>query len=206
MNLSLSPSTLDRMKNIRDWLLYSEEQYDVLVSRQSETASTVGWDDKPRTRPCECRVEWRIGKLCLACDNTGMRRCAFGEEGIDPYALGTKALRGGFTAASSQDESEAQRRSAAMQLLNSKLGILERAAAVQSGKEAPEDTLMRKLRIIGNKPDTLRRIERALKILRDGDRSHRAEREDYDSLPHGRLGLLRLSLLIPGKIKPCNRG
>jgi len=38
-----------------------------------ETASEPGVDPNAKTRPCEHRPEWMRGRLCLACDNTGLR-------------------------------------------------------------------------------------------------------------------------------------
>jgi hypothetical protein len=56
------------------WLLDEYEELCAgLVSRASETASLSGWDESPERRPCEHRSEWRRGKLCLGCDNTGWR-------------------------------------------------------------------------------------------------------------------------------------
>jgi hypothetical protein len=51
-----------------------------------------GWDDAPQKRPCECRVQWQRGHLCLACDNTGWRSTADGEHGTDPYAHDVNAV------------------------------------------------------------------------------------------------------------------
>ncbi len=187
-----------KMEKVRGWLDYLDEMYDVLLSRKSETASTSGWDDRPRLRPCEHRLEWKRGQLCLACDNTGLRPLASGEEGIDPYALGASAIRGGFTASTNLDETEAQRRSARSQKLTSALEALERQSAVRDGIEAEEDAILVKLRKVSRKPRSLRRVERALAVMRE------TEPDDYALVgrPEETRALLRLTLLVRGQLDP----
>jgi hypothetical protein len=189
------------MENIRAWLYHLDEIYDVLHSRVSETPSTSGWNPKPLERPCECRLSWRKGKLCLLCDNTRIRKCWPGEEGIDLYALGAKAKRGGFSAKSAEDESEAQKQAARFALLNARIEALERSQRIRDGIEAVEDSLMRKLRMVEHKPYALVKIELALRLLQAD------HLEDYENLPEGEVGLLRLAAMIPGRIaKPPSAG
>ncbi len=188
----------DKMERVSGWLDYLDELYADLLSRKGETASTSGWDDNPRLRPCEHRLEWKRGKLCLACENTGLRPLAKGEDGIDPYALGVAAIKGGFTATSNTDETEAQRRSAASQQLTSAIEALERQSAVRDGSEAEEDSILVKLRKVSRKPRSLRRVERALNVMRE------TQPEQYARLSRpGETGpLLRLTLLVVGQLDP----
>lgn len=183
-----------RVSRIRGWLVYRDEMYAVLLSRKSETASESGWDESPRERPCECRSEWRRGNLCLLCDNTRMRPCWHGEEGIDPYALGVKAVKGGFTAKSAGDESVAQKRSASMERLNTELQALERDEAIRDGREAPEDSMLVKIREVSKKPRSLVKIEKTL---------HRMRADEpvlFSTLPRGQEALEWVARETPGRI------
>jgi hypothetical protein len=79
-----------RAEKIESWFDYLDGLYGDLMSRPEETSSLAGWNDAPKTRPCECRIQWQRGRLCLACDNSGWRKLAVGEIGVDPYSVEIK--------------------------------------------------------------------------------------------------------------------
>ncbi len=196
-----SPSMERRYVNIEDWLEWGEERYSLLLSRASETASLPGWDNEPRLRPCECKWEWRRGKLCLMCDNTRFRKCDPGDErAVDPYALGVTQIKGGFHAKSAGDESAAQKLAASIARLSSLIASLERTRMQREDVEAAPDRAMQQLiQLVG---DTLDRAPRSYRKIMLAVHAMRARTPWMaDKLP-GRDAIILLSAMIPGKIDP----
>jgi hypothetical protein len=162
----------NRAKKISLWLEHStqieNEVYSDLLSRREETASLSGFhtpsqsDPGPRTRPCECRVRWQRGRLCLACDNSGWRRCAPGEEGIDPYSAQVPK-RGSFLLI----EADSTKKAAAQQRMDAQIDMLERFERIRAGLEANEDRELRAFRMVNSVGliHTIKKIEEALRLL-----------------------------------------
>lgn len=148
-----------RAERITGWLLLFEEMYGNLVSRSEETASVPGFDDTPRRRPCEHRRQWMRGQLCLACENTGWRPCARGEEGVDPYATDVK--RGVVIV-----ESTSRRKAREAQHIDNIIAGLERDARLREGAEVREGPMDRFVRVVGRKDGTLKRILATIARLR----------------------------------------
>ena len=152
-----------------DWLQDAEREFEeIVLSRASELASETGADPDPRLRPCEHRVEWMRGGLCLACDNTGLRRATEKErlEGLayDPYFIDPPRS----TYAVVRDESEAARRTAAMERLNTEIAKLQANARIRAGVEVPDDrmtALMRRVASTRRDHPSLRKLEWALSVL-----------------------------------------
>src|SRR5580700_5503832 len=183
------------MEKISEWLEWDIERH--LLSRVEETSSTAGFDDRSTLRPCECRLDWRIGKLCLMCDNTRLRQCSASDERrVDPYALGVNATKGGWTAKSAEDESEAQRRSAAMALLDKELATLLYNEGLRQGKVAQLQGVERLADRMSHKPETLVRIHRGVLRL------FASAPTLASTLPNGNAALYVLSVIVPGRIKP----
>ncbi len=197
-----SPSIERRYTNIEDWLVWGEERYSLLLSRASETASLPGWDNEPRMRPCECKWEWRRGKLCLMCDNTRFRACDPGDErAIDPYALGVTQIKGGFHAKSAGDESAAQKLAASIARLSSLIASLERTRMQREDVEAAPDRAMQQLiQLVG---DTLDRAPRQYRKIMLAVHHLRAERPKVAARLPERRSIIELSPLISGKVEPC---
>lgn len=155
-----------RAEKIEQWLEYSgdleNQVYGDLLSRPEETASLSGWNDQAKTRPCECRIQWLRGRLCLACDNTGWRPCAPGEEGIDPYSAQVPK-RGSFLLI----ESDATKKVAAQQRMDAQIDMLARFERIRHGYEGMESRELRAMRIVESRRlvCTLRKIEEAIKLL-----------------------------------------
>ena len=192
----VSPSQAARMKKIQDWLEWEESRYHELISRATETASASGFDREHLVRPCECRLSWQLGRLCLVCDNTRLRQCSPGEEGFDPYELNVRAIRGGWTAQSANDESVAQKRAAAMAILEHQLWALIQAERQRAGKEAPLAAVERLADRMSHKPASLAKIHRARQRLQvtAPTLAH--------SLPRSPIALYVLSRVVPGRIDP----
>jgi hypothetical protein len=195
------PSLENRYRNIEDWLAWGEERYTDLISRATETAGSAGWDSEPRQRPCECRIEWRRGSLCLQCDNTRFRRCDKDDpRAVDLYALGVSAVKGGFSAASAGDESTAQKHAASIARISSILASLERTRLQREGVEAEPDKSMRELiSLVG---DTLDRAPRQYRVITRAVHDLNARYPRLGAQLPGRVGIIALSVLIPGKITP----
>ncbi len=173
--------------------MYLDDLYANLISRPSETASVSGFDDEPQTKPCEHRLEWQRGGLCLGCDNTDWRRLTTEERrenmGIDPYAADVKCDVA-LVESSSSKKARAQSR------VDTIIAYLERDEKIRSGDEAMETVEMRNYRIVANKHSTLRRIIRTLEQLK-------AEESGlYRELTHDRLIAL-LARITPGQIHAC---
>lgn len=178
----------ERVERLREWWPLLDEPYEALVSRNEETSSVAGFDDAPGQRMCEHRLEWRRGRLCLACDNTGWRRLTDKERedglGVDPYA---SQLSSGITIV--KDESPASRRAREAERNDDILAGIARDQRVRAGLEAMEDRPMRDYRRVVRKPFTVRRILRAIELLRVTDRVA------YEMLP-GPGGLYPLAELM----------
>lgn len=194
------------MQKIEDWIFWEADRAANLIARKEETAAESGWDPAPRTRPCEHRVEWMRGKLCLGCNNTNYRRLTPKErdenQGIDPYALDVKAIKGGFTALSNDDESAAQRRSAHMAQLTRVINQIERTTALREGREGELNQAMKDMLKLSFVPAPLRKIHAAL------FRMHEEKPWLYKGLvlwgkPISQLALLQLSFWVPGQIRPA---
>lgn len=134
--------------------------YTGLLSRPEETASITGFDDDPRQRPCEHRREWMRGKLCLACDNTGWRRRARNEEGLDPYATEVKA------AGVRVVESASAKRAREGERIDKIIEGLKRDARLRAGVEVREGPMDRFVRHVGRKDRQLVKIIRTIERLR----------------------------------------
>lgn len=157
----------DRIKKIELWLSFLDEAYEDLLSRPEETASLSGFhvrsetDPGPRVRPCECRSIWIRHKLCLACDNSGWRPAAEGEEGIDPYSAQVPKRASVLLI-----ESDATKKLAQLARLDASIASLERNGLVRDGIEAPEDRELRAYRIVTGRKEHYRSLRRVLRGLR----------------------------------------
>jgi hypothetical protein len=153
-----------------DWLEGAEREFEeIVLSRASELASETGADPDPRLRPCEHRPEWMRGGLCLACDNSGLRRATDKEraEGLayDPYFIDPPRS----TFAVTRDESEAARHTANLARLDSQIAQLQANARIRAGVEVPDDrmtALLRKVAGTRRNHPTLRKLEWALGAIR----------------------------------------
>lgn len=191
--------TARRVENVLSWLEVIEEaarelEADVL-SRSSETASEAGADPDPKLRPCEHRREWFRGGLCLACDNTGLRRATQQEReaglAYDPYFV--NPLRGNYTAP--PDESTSGRRAREAERIDRVIAELRRDARIRAGAEVHEGAL-RAVRYIEGAQRALGRMGR--KVLREIERlspelQHRVMARDPAAL---RL----LAEAVPGRL------
>jgi hypothetical protein len=164
----------NRAEKIESWFVYLDGLYADLMSRPEETSSLAGWNDAPKTKPCECRVQWQRGRLCLACDNTGWRPIADGEVGIDPYSAQVPK-RASFLLI----ESDATRKVAGQRRMNSTITVLERNAFIRAGTELAEGQDARIFRTVSSKSATLNKILWGLALLLhfDAEAVRRASRE-----------------------------
>lgn len=155
-----------RAARVAGWLEWMEDVYANLISRPSETASVSGFDDQPRTKPCEHRVAWRMGKLCLACDNTGWRPLTLQErdegQGIDPYAAD---ISRGVTIV--RDESPSSRRAREAAHIDHVIEQLKHLELVRSGEAVIESPDARTFRQVNRKDHVLNRILSAVNRIRD---------------------------------------
>lgn len=178
-----------RVAKIRAWLAYAHEIYADLLSRQ-EGEGLAGFDTEPRQKPCEHRKEWRRGRLCLACDNTGWRALTEKERkegaGIDPYSA---QLAGGFTVV--RPESEGSRKAREARRVEAILAELERRERVRQGLEADEDPAMRSLRVVVTRKRGMEKILRAYEWLK-------SERPSLYADPEMRL--LAIAMIVPGRV------
>lgn len=185
-----------RADRLAEWWPLISEPYESMISRSEETSSVSGFDDSPTTRMCECRLEWRRGKLCLACDNTGWRPATAEERSaggaVDPYSA---QVSSGVTIV--RDESPASRRARESERNDAIISGLQRDARIRAGVESAEDTSMRQFRMVARKTRTERRIIQGIELLRQ------LRPELYARLPE-RKGLVALAAvmyhLIPGRI------
>lgn len=134
-----------RVAKIEEWMTFLDGVYAELISRSEETPAPPGFDAKPRSRPCEHRGAWRRGRLCLACDNSGWRPLAPGEEGIDPYRADIKTR---FAV----QESESSKQARVWAYIDDKIEALRRDKRIRLGVEVPE----------GRNLADVRRVEHAL--------------------------------------------
>ena len=182
-----------RAGRISEWLDYVEAMYSDLLSRRSETASRSGFDPRPSLRPCEHRIEWRQGRLCLACDNTGWRQATSKERaegmGIDPYAADLPKHKTVLV------ESAGVKKAREGRHIDHVISQLERDAQVRAGLEAVEGSQTRVFRsVTTKKTPTLDRILHTLNHLRENDEVI------YESLDRSQLCDL-LARLVPGPIE-----
>lgn len=179
-----------RAERVLDWLDYLDKLYVGLLSR-SATESEAGFDPSPRCRPCECRVKWRRGNLCLACDNTKWRSLTREERaenlGVDPYSA---QVSSGITIV--KDESPAAQKARAAQNLDSIISVLQRNERIRSGLDVAESPEARTFRRVSSKDVTLNRILIAIERLRVSR-----------LWPLDRMTLaLLLAKIVPGRIYP----
>jgi hypothetical protein len=181
-----------RAERISAWLEVYNEAYEELISRPEETASITGFDHAPHSKPCEHRLAWMMGNLCLACDNTGWRPLAKGEVGVDPYAAD---ISGGVTVV--RDESPAVQQAREAERLTASIAALERNARIRAGLEVREDRDLRNVRIVSRRPRILRKIGHGLEVLRTRHPGL------YAQVPHRtQAAMLALAMLVPGRIDP----
>jgi hypothetical protein len=154
-HFSLSPTIpeariIGRIRKLRAWFAYLDDVYADVLSRPSEFASPSGFDPEPDVRPCEHHANWKRGKLCLACDNTGWRPLTRREReeaaGIDPYSAQTSK---GITIV--RDESPASRRARASERIDADIAVLTRNERIRRGSELPETREGRLFRIHNEK-------------------------------------------------------
>ncbi len=176
---------------IQEWLEWIEEQYADLLSRASETGSLSGFDDLPTTRPCEHRVAWRKGKLCLACDNTGWRPATRKEreDGLarDPYSFELPKSQVKVT------QSDSARRAQEASRLDSIIATLDRNAKVREGRDVLEDKDVRQFRIVCHRPAQAKLVIAAL---------HRLQHYGFDLFLDRREMCLVVAILIGKKLSP----
>ena len=171
-----------RADKIYRWFEYARELYERPHGRAEGAAEGEGFDPAPDRRRCEHRRQWMANKLCLACDNTGWRPCADGEEGTDPYAVNIK----GSVTREVPVVLEGER-------LDEAIARLEHLAAVRAGTDLTEDRQTRHYRLVSHKPGTLNRILATLERIKLAMPEFR---------PLSDEGLLLLAALVPGKITP----
>lgn len=154
-----------RADRLELWWPLLNEPYDNLISRSEYPTAQGGQDKHPHSKPCEHRLAWRVGKLCLGCDNTGWRRLTkaerANEQGIDPYLTN---ISSGITII--RDESPTSRRVRESKTRDAQLAALQRDARIRAGVEAEEDRMMRNYRMVENKRRTVVRITKGVEILR----------------------------------------
>lgn len=199
--MDYAPHTLNRMRKIQNWIEWYEDRYAVLISRASETAGESGWDSFPRVRPCECKLEWRRGNLCLVCDNSRLRACAKGDDrAVDPYALGVPQIKGGWSVMSSGDESAASKRAANIATISREIAKLKATTRQREGRETEElDASIRDYLKIHKVPLELKLVMRAVLRLEDVSPAL------AHTLPTGGQALYLLSRMVPGRIQgPLN--
>lgn len=179
-----------RASVIASWFDWLEDLYESLLSRRTELESTSGFDPSPEMRPCEHRLQWRRGKLCIACDNTGWRPLTKQERnenlGIDPYATEVKR---GITIV--KDEGPAEKKARESQRLDRMIDQLQREEMIRDGVLAQSTPMARVFSIVGKKPKTLKMILRGAEYLR-------RRRPGCDL--RSRESLLFLAAVIPGKL------
>jgi hypothetical protein len=170
----------NRATKIAGWFEYLDGLYSRVHGRSEGSAEGEGFDPAPAHRPCEHRRQWRQGDLCLACDNTGWRRCAAGEEGIDPY---TFDIRGSVTREVPGTLEGAR--------LDAEIARLEQLASVRAGTDLAEDPQTRQFRLVSNRHRTLGKILFTLQRIRLSLPDFRARSPE---------GLRLLALIVPGSI------
>jgi hypothetical protein len=153
MYLTEAERIANRAQKIESWFDYLDALYGGLLSRPQETSSLSGWNDAPKTKPCECRPQWQRSRLCLACDNTGWRPIADGEIGIDPYSAQVPG-RTSFLLV----ESDGARRAKGQRQMDATIINLERNDLVRRGLELPEGADARFFRMVSQKTWTLDKI------------------------------------------------
>lgn len=189
-----------RVENVAAWLdviAQSARELELeVLSRQSETASEAGTDPDPRLRPCEHRTEWMRGRLCLACDNTGLRPATRQErnEGLafDPYLLD----RPRSVVTVKRDESQAARRARDGERLDAIIASLQRDARLRAGVEVREGAL-RSVRVIASMERGLGRTGRKILSVLESlpeDVRRAAIRGDERALSI-------LAALVPGRVR-----
>lgn len=190
-----------RVANVQAWLAVIEDSMRELelevLSRSSETASEAGADPDPRLRPCEHRAEWYRGRLCLACDNTGLRPATAKErnEGmaVDPYLLDPPKRD---TYAVRRDESTAARRARDGERLDAIIASLQRDSRLRAGVEVREGEL-RYVRMVDRIERQLgrtgRKILGVLESLPSDLRSDVLRREEH--------ALALFASRIPGRLR-----
>ena len=179
-----------RAEKVMSWFGYLDSLYGELLSRPEETSSLAGWNDAPKTRPCECRIVWQRGRLCLACDNTGWRPIADGETGIDPYSAQVPK-RASFLLI----ESDATKKIAGQRQMDSTILVLERNALIRGGYELAEGSDARFFRMVATKRHTLNKILLVMGWL--FSRYHVFRSVGRDTLA------LVLAQLVPGRLHPA---
>lgn len=142
-----------RTEKIESWFDYLDALYGGLLSRPQETSSLSGWNDRPKTKPCECRIQWQRSRLCLACDNTGWRTLAPGELGIDPYSAQVPGRRSFLLV-----ESDGARKAKGQRAMDATIISLERNDLVRRGLELTEGSDARFFRMVATKRHTLNKI------------------------------------------------
>jgi len=183
-----------RADKIADWLIWIDEVYANLISRRSETGSIAGFDDKPRSRPCEHRRAWMRGNLCLACENTNWRPLTIQEReeglGIDPYAADLHRDRVVVV------ESTSRRKAREAAHIDNIIDTCKRYERVRAGLEVLESPEAGQLRRIGAKSHPLDLIIAAINDLRD------RHPELYQWLSFDKLCRL-LARIVSGRIPPA---
>lgn len=192
-----------RRARVSEWIDVLEENARELelelLSRRSETASEAGADPDPRLRPCEHRSEWQRGRLCLACDNTGLRPATAKERedgmAFDPYLLSPPRERYAVT----RDQSEAAVRARNLEQLSAAIEVLERNARIRDGLEVHEGELSH-VRLLDRLEAQLGRDGQ--KVARVLDFLQRKSPLLYRSaLSRNELGLTVVALLVPGRLR-----
>jgi len=152
--------TIERAEIVLLWFDWIEGKYDDMISREESASAPAGFDAAPVSRPCEHRREWRRGKLCLACDNTGWRKSTAKEkqDGIafDPYAFEVPDTKVKVNdSASSKFEQEAAK-------ITSILSMLANHAAIRAGEDFAEDRYIAQYRKACQKPEGAKVVIAAL--------------------------------------------
>jgi hypothetical protein len=187
MYLTEAERIATRAEKIESWFDYLDGLYGDLMSRPEETSSLAGWNDAPKTKPCECRIQWQRGRLCLACDNTGWRSIADGETGIDPYSAGVKQ-RTSFLLV----ESDGAKKARGQRQMDSTILRLERNELVRQGLELPEGSDARFFRLVAKIHSTLDKILLVIGWLF-------GRKPDFRMASRGQVAFV-LAQLVPGRL------
>lgn len=119
------------------WLDWLEAQYENLLSREESAMAPAGFDAAPDKVMCEHRHQWKRGKLCLACDNTGWRRATHKERldeiAADPYA---REIPKSIVKVNTSESSKAAQDAAK---LDNIINTLIHNESVRNGKDVMED-------------------------------------------------------------------
>jgi hypothetical protein len=142
-----------RIEKLTALLESLNDVYDVLG--RDEKRQPAGFVHGHRFLTCpDCLTNGFVSRDCSSCNGSGEIRLSKG----DPYAKDLPPTTTGVKL----DESTGAKRARSQAQLAAAEAKYERAEKVQSGEEAPEDKLLRVVRIASSRPGVYGRLARAL--------------------------------------------